>query len=147
MTVSVPVGKALVVHRAVRDAVRTTAEQPLIVVPLDVNVTVPVGTGEPAGATVAVNVTDWPCVEGFLLDTRVVVDAALFIVMELVPWDAASLAPSPLKHPIAILVPAPPSWMPSTPDKEAVEWQLVVHPLAGLKADVPKGVPLHAEPA
>jgi len=86
------------------------AEQPLIVVPLEVNVTVPVGTGEPAGATVAVNVTDWPCVEGFLLDTRVVVDAALLTVMERVPRDAASLAPSPLKHAIAVLVPGPPSW-------------------------------------
>lgn len=64
---SVPVGRALVLQRAVRDAVRTTAEQPLIVMPLELNATVPVGTGDPAGATVAVKVTDWADVEGFLL--------------------------------------------------------------------------------
>lgn len=117
-----------------------------MVVPLEVNVTLPVGTGGPAGATVAVNVTDSPFVEGFLLDTTVVVDAALLTVMEVVPCDAASLAPSPPKHAIALLVPTPPSWMPSA-DNEAVEWQLVVHPLAGFKAEVPKAVPLQAEPA
>jgi hypothetical protein len=139
------VGKTLVVQRAVREAVRATAEQPLMVVPLEVNATVPVGTGGPAGATVAVNVTDSPFVEGFLLDTTVVVDAPLSTVTDLVPWDGASLAPSPLKHAIALLVPTPPSWMPSA-ENVAVEWQLVVHPLAGFKAEVPKGVPLHAEP-
>lgn len=138
-------GKALVVQSAVREAVRATAEQPLMVVPLEVNATVPVGTGGPAGVTVAVNVTDSPAVEGFLLDTTDVVDAALLTVMELVPLDAASLAPLPLKHAIALLLPTPPSWVPST-DNEAVEWQLVVHPLAGFKAELPKAVPLHAEP-
>jgi hypothetical protein len=144
--VSVPLGKALVAQRAVREAVRTTAEQPLMGVPLEVNATVPVGTGATDGATVAVNVTDSPGVEGFLPATTVVVDAAWLTVMEVVRLDGASLAPSPLKHAIALLLPTPPSWMPSMADNEAVEWQLVVHPLAGFKAEVPKGVPLHAEP-
>ena len=43
------------------------------------------------------NVTDPPTVDGFLLETTVVVEAAYFTVMEAVPFEAASLAPSPLK--------------------------------------------------
>jgi hypothetical protein len=49
-----------------------------------VNATPPVGTGGPAGPTVAVNVTDWP-VDGFLLETAVVVGAAQFTVCVTVP--------------------------------------------------------------
>src|ERR1700733_3068522 len=107
--VSVPSASDVVVHAAVRDEVTVTAEQPVTVVPFEVNATVPVGTGGPAGATVAVNFTDSPTVDGFLLETTVVVDAALVTVMEVVPLDAASLAPSPLKHATACLVPTPPS--------------------------------------
>ena len=55
--VSVPFARLLVVHAAVRDAVTVTAEQPVMVVPFDVNATVPVGTGGPAGPIVAVRVT------------------------------------------------------------------------------------------
>ena len=95
--VSVPFAKLLVVHFAVRNAVRATAEQPVIVVPLEVNATVPVGTGGPAGPIVAVKVTAVPNVEGFLLEIRVVVDAALVTVTEVVPLETASFAPSPAK--------------------------------------------------
>jgi hypothetical protein len=41
--------------------------------PLDANATVPVGVGGPLGETVAVNVTDCPTIEGFKLETIVVV--------------------------------------------------------------------------
>jgi hypothetical protein len=54
-----------VVHVAVREEERATAEQPVMVVPFEVKPTVPVGMGGPAGATVAVNVTGCPEVEGF----------------------------------------------------------------------------------
>ena len=70
--VSVPAGSVVVVHAAVRDEESVTAEQPLIVVPFEVNATVPVGVGGPAGDTVAVNVTDCPTVDGFIDDTTVV---------------------------------------------------------------------------
>jgi len=54
---------------------------PIVTVPSDVvpsrNCTVPVPE---AGDTVAVNVTDWPAVEGFKDDVNVVVLAALFTV-------------------------------------------------------------------
>jgi hypothetical protein len=144
--VSVPAVSDVVVHAAVRDEVTITAAQPEMVFPFEVNVTVPVGTGGPAGTIVAVNVTDPPTVDGFLLETTVVVDAALLTVMEAVPFEAASLAPSPLKHASTLLVPTPSSSLPLTPDNDAVEWQLVVHPLAGFNAEVPNGVPLHAVP-
>jgi hypothetical protein len=78
--VSVPWGRVLVVQAAVRDEVTVTAEQPLMVVPFEVNATVPVGTGGPAGAIVAVKVTDWPTVDGFRLETTAVVEAPLFTV-------------------------------------------------------------------
>jgi hypothetical protein len=55
--VSVPFARLLVAHFAVRNAVRATAEQPVIVVPLEVNATVPVATGGPAGPIVALKVT------------------------------------------------------------------------------------------
>ena len=55
--VSVPFARLLVVHAAVRDAVTVTAEQPVMLVPFEVNATVPVGTGGPAGPIVAVRVT------------------------------------------------------------------------------------------
>lgn len=55
--VSVPLARPLVVHAAVRDAVTVTAEQPVMVVPFEVNATVPVGTGGPAGPIVAVSLT------------------------------------------------------------------------------------------
>jgi hypothetical protein len=54
-----------VVHVAVCEEERATAEQPVMVVPFEVKPTVPVGMGGPAGATVAVNVTGCPEVEGF----------------------------------------------------------------------------------
>ena len=57
MIVCVPLAKLLVVHAAVREAVTVSAEQPLIVVPLEVNATVPVGSGGTAGPIVAVKVT------------------------------------------------------------------------------------------
>ena len=107
--VSVPFGSEVVVHAAVRAAVTATVVQPVMVVPFEVNATVPAGTGGPAGPTVAVNVTDWPTVDGFLLETAVVVEAALFTVIVVVPFEAASLAPSPLKQAMALLVPTPPS--------------------------------------
>lgn len=54
---SVPAVSEVVAHAAVRDVVTVTAEQPVMVVPLEVNATVPVGTGGPAGPIVAVKVT------------------------------------------------------------------------------------------
>jgi hypothetical protein len=85
--VSVPTISVVVVHAAVRDEVTFTAEQPVMLVPFEVNATVPVGTGGPTGATVAVNVTDWPAVDGFLLETTVVVEVEvpLFTVCVTVP--------------------------------------------------------------
>src|ERR1700751_4996045 len=145
--VSVPFGSDVVVHAAVRAAVTATVVQPVMVVPFEVKATVPAGTGGPAGPTVAVNVTDWPTVDGFLFETTVVVEAALFTVIVVVPFDAASLAPSPLKQAIALLVPTPPSSVPLTPDNDAVERQLVVHPVAGFNAEVPNAVPVQAVPA
>jgi hypothetical protein len=62
-----------VVQVAVRDAESVTAEQPLIVSPFAVKATVPVGFGDPLGATVAVKVTDWSTCEGFLLEVTAVV--------------------------------------------------------------------------
>ena len=107
--VSVPLAKVLVVHAAVRNAVTVTAEQPVMVVPLEVNATVPVGTGGPAGPIVAAKVTAVPKVDGFLLEVSVVVEAALVTVTEVVPLETASLAPSPLKQATALFVPRPPS--------------------------------------
>lgn len=51
--------------------------EPKVVVP-SMNVTVPVGTvGFPVGPeTVAVNVTDWPCPEGFTEDATAVVEVS-----------------------------------------------------------------------
>jgi hypothetical protein len=109
LTVSVPTVSDSVVHAAVRDALSGTAEHPVMVVPLEVNATVPVGSGGPTGVTVAVKVTGWPSVDGFLLETTVVVEADLSTVMEVVPLEGASSAPSPLKQATACLVPTPPS--------------------------------------
>jgi hypothetical protein len=53
------------------------ALQPLIVAPFEVNATVPVGVGDPVGDTVAVNVTDCPEVEGFMLEARLVLVVTL----------------------------------------------------------------------
>ena len=74
---SVPTARAVVAHAAVREEVSVIAEQPLIAVPFELNETVPVGVGGPAGVIVAVKVTDLPAVDGFRLDTSVVVEAAL----------------------------------------------------------------------
>ncbi len=54
---------------------------PIVVVP-SLNVTVPEGVPAPGAVavTVAVNVTDWPKVEGFTLDKTVVCVPALFTV-------------------------------------------------------------------
>jgi hypothetical protein len=57
--------------------VSVTAEQPDMVVPFAVKATVPVGTGGPAGVTVAVNVTAVPAVDGFRLDVSAVAEAAV----------------------------------------------------------------------
>jgi hypothetical protein len=43
-------------------------------------VTVPVGVFGPNETTCAVNVTAWPCVDGFRLEPRLVVVAYLFTV-------------------------------------------------------------------
>jgi hypothetical protein len=83
--VSIPLAKLLVVHPAVRDAVTVTAEQPVMVVPLEVNATVPVGTGGPVGPIVAVKVTAVPNVDGFLLEANVVVEGSAFTVCVTVP--------------------------------------------------------------
>src|ERR1035438_1431140 len=69
---SVPTARPLVAHCAAA-LVRVTDVQPVIPVPLDVNCTVPVGAGEFTGLTVAVNVTVWPKVDGFTLETNAVV--------------------------------------------------------------------------
>ncbi len=74
---SVPTARAVVVHAALRDDSTATAEQPAMAVPFELNATVPVGVGGPAGVIVAVKVTDLPAVDGFRLDTSVVVEAAL----------------------------------------------------------------------
>ena len=105
--VSVPLAKLLVVHTAVREPVTVTAAQPVMVVPFEVNATVPVAAGD-AGPIVAVKVTASPTVEGFLLEVRVVVEGALLTVTEVVPKETASLAPSPLKQATTLLVPTPP---------------------------------------
>ena len=71
---SLPEGRADVVHVAVREELTATAVQPAIEAPFAVNATVPVGVGGPAGAMVAVSVTDLPAVDGFRLDASVVVE-------------------------------------------------------------------------
>jgi hypothetical protein len=63
-----------VVQLAVREDESAIAEQPVIALPFDVKLTVPVGIGGPAGVTVAVNVADSPTVEGFMLEVTVVLD-------------------------------------------------------------------------
>jgi hypothetical protein len=55
------------------------APQPKIVVPLEVNATVPLGVGGPLGDTVAVKVTDCPNIDGFILDTTFVVEAVTLL--------------------------------------------------------------------
>jgi hypothetical protein len=76
LIVSVPVASAVVVHDAVCDDT-ATAEHPVMAVLPASNATVPVGVGGPAGLTVTVKITGWPAVDGFMLETMVVVDAAL----------------------------------------------------------------------
>jgi hypothetical protein len=88
---SVPTGKTDVVQVAVREAERVTAEHPEMAVPFDVKPTVPVGVGGPAGATVAVNVTDSPEVDGFALDVTVVVEVAWLTTCVSVPLLPALL--------------------------------------------------------
>ena len=88
----VPTGNAEVAQVAVRDEVSVTVEQPLMVVPSEVKLTVPVGTGGPAGVTVALKVTDWPKVEGFGLEVNAVVVSVPVPV--LTPCDRLPLLPS-----------------------------------------------------
>jgi hypothetical protein len=57
------------------DELSATVEHPLMVVPLEVKATVPVGVGGPAGDTDAVNLTASPKVEGFTLEATAVVVA------------------------------------------------------------------------
>ncbi len=64
-----------VVHCVVPDD-RASAEQKGIAVPSEVNVTVPVGVGGPAGVTVAVKSIYNPATDGFRLDVRAVVELA-----------------------------------------------------------------------
>ena len=73
----VPAGSAAVVQVAVREEESGTAVQPVMVVPFAVKPTVPVGAGGPAGATVAVNVTGSPTVDGLAEELSVVVVPAL----------------------------------------------------------------------
>ena len=63
-------------------------------------------------------------------------------VTEAVPSEAASLAPSPLKHAVMVCAPAPvpPIWLPVC-TKEAMALQLVVQAVAGTKAEVPSRLP------
>jgi hypothetical protein len=74
---SVPTANAAVEQVAICADERLTAVQPLMAAPFEVNTTVPVGVGGPAGETVAVNVTESPTVEGFRLEIRAVVVAVL----------------------------------------------------------------------
>ena len=94
MIESVPAARAVVAHAAAREEVSGTAEQPLIAVPFELNATVPVGVGGPAGLIVAVKVTDSRKVNGFTLETSVVVEAKLFttcdsVALLLVRWLAS----------------------------------------------------------
>jgi hypothetical protein len=63
-------------------------------------------------------------------------------VTEVVPLEAASFAPSPLKHPVMVCGPAPtpPIWFPVCGNK-AVALQLVVQPLAVTNGEVPSTLP------
>ena len=60
-----------------------TPEQPLMPEPFEVKLTLPLGEALPL--TTAVNVTDWPTVEGFMLDDSVVVVAAAFTTCDRFP--------------------------------------------------------------
>jgi hypothetical protein len=133
----------VVVQAAVPATEIVTAEQPLIAVVFEVNPTVPVGTGGPAGVTAAVKVTDFPTSDGFWLEVTVVVEVAMVppTLTEALPLEEASFAPSPLKQPITLCVPMPPSCVAVTPASDAVALQLVVQPDAGTSAEVPSAVP------
>ena len=85
MMASVPTASVEVIQTAVSDEVSGSAVQPEIAVPFDVKLTVPVGAGGPAGATVAVKVTGSPKVEGFWLEVTVVVEAPGFTTCESEP--------------------------------------------------------------
>jgi hypothetical protein len=67
---SFPTGSVDEAHNALPDE-NVTDPQPVIVVPFEVKPTVPVGEDPPL--TVAVNVTDCPEMDGFRLETTVVV--------------------------------------------------------------------------
>ena len=84
---SLPMGRAEVVHCAWPEA-SVTAEQPVMAAAFAVKLTVPVGDDPPL--TAAVNVTDWPEVEGFALEVTVVVVVAL-----LTTWDNVGLVLPP----------------------------------------------------
>ena len=73
---SVPTGNAAVTHIAVSEEESVAAAQPVMVIPFAVKLNMPVGIGGPAGATVAVKVTDSPTVDGFALEVSVVAEAA-----------------------------------------------------------------------
>jgi hypothetical protein len=70
---SLPTGRIELVHCAWPEA-RVTAEHPLIVSVFVAKLTVPVDEKPPI--TVAVKVTDWPEVEGLMLEATVVVVVA-----------------------------------------------------------------------
>jgi len=61
-----------------------------------IKVTVPPAVPEPAGLTVAVNVTDCPAMDGFLDDATDVLVAILFTVWFKVPEVLPAKFPSPL---------------------------------------------------
>ena len=118
---SLPIGRVEVVAVAVPpDKVETPRE----VLPL-VNVTVPV---TPDG-TVAVKVTDWPLVEGFVDEVRVTTGVAFVTVCEVVPV-AGLLFESPPK--VAVIGSLPTG---------KVDVVMVTVPVVGLIVPEPTGLP------
>jgi hypothetical protein len=75
---NVPTGNEVVAQAAVPEEVRAIAAHPVMDLPPEVKVTVPVGVGGPAGIIVAVRVTDAPRVAGFKLEASVVAEVAWF---------------------------------------------------------------------
>jgi len=80
-----------------RSVVKATAVQSEIALPFVVKPTVPVGVGDPAGVTVAVNVTDSGEVEGFGLEVKVVVLTVAVLLFTI--WVSAPLLPALLLSP------------------------------------------------
>ena len=87
----VPVASEFVVQVAWLLASNATLTHPLIGAELFAKVTVPVGVPDPGtlAVTAAVNVTDWPIVDGFRLDERLMAGASVkgtvCVVDEVIP--------------------------------------------------------------